>query len=100
MINGARIFEWSFHLMTGASDNGWEDSARSVITGKPSLDQAGAVVTYEGGGLVVVTHVWSFSGWPSRLDRKQKQNTNRLNKASIMLDSAVFWGGNISSSLH
>lgn len=43
--------------MTRASHDGWEDSARSVITGEPSLDQARAVVAHEGGGLVVVTHV-------------------------------------------
>lgn len=59
--------------MAGASDDGWEDGARSVISSKPSLDQARAVVAHEGGGLVVVTHGCSFSGWPSRLDRKQNK---------------------------
>lgn len=63
----------SSHLMTGASHDGGEDGAGSIITGKPSLDQARAVVAHEGGGLVVVAHVWSFLGWPSGLDRRQKR---------------------------
>ena len=62
------------YLVTGASNDGWEDSTGSVITGEPSLDQAGAVVAHEGGGLVVVTHVWSFLGWPSVRDKGWKQN--------------------------
>lgn len=46
--------------MTRASNNRWKDSTGSVITSKPSLDQARAIVTHKGGGLIVVTHVWSF----------------------------------------
>lgn len=48
--------------MAGSSNNGREDSTRSVITGKSSLDQARAVVAHEGGSLVVVTHGW-FLRW-------------------------------------
>lgn len=50
----------SFYLVAGASYNGWEDSAGGVIASKPGFDQARAIVTYQGGGLIVVTHVWCF----------------------------------------
>ncbi len=68
-------FQYSY-LVTRASNNGWEDSTGSVITGKPSLDQARAVVAHQGGGLVVVTHLWSFLGWPSVRDRGWKHRQN------------------------
>ncbi|KAA8583011.1 hypothetical protein FQN60_015557 [Etheostoma spectabile] len=41
------VFQNSY-LVTGASNNGWEDSTGSVITSKPSLDQARAVVAHQG----------------------------------------------------
>ena len=49
--------------MTGSSDDGGEDSTGGVISGKPSLDQAGAVVAHKGGGLVVVAHDLALLGW-------------------------------------
>jgi len=67
---------WYAHLVTGASDNGREDSAGSVITGEPSLDQSRAIVAHQGGGLVVVTHVWSFLARPSVRDRGWKHRLN------------------------
>ena len=42
--------------MAGPSNDGREDSTGSVISGKSSLDQAGAIVAHEGGSLVVVAH--------------------------------------------
>lgn len=42
--------------MAGASHDGGKHSARCVIPGEPSLHQAGAVVTHQGGGLFVVAH--------------------------------------------
>lgn len=50
------------YLVTGASNDGWEHSAGSVITGETSLDQARAVVAHEGSSLIVVTHDWSCFG--------------------------------------
>jgi len=44
------------YLVTGATDDGGEDSARRVITGEPSLHQAGAVVTHQGSSLFFLTH--------------------------------------------
>ena len=49
--------------MTGSSDDGGEDSTGGVISGEPSLDQAGAVVAHKGGGFVVVAHDWALLGW-------------------------------------
>lgn len=54
------------HLVTGATHDGGEHGPGGVVSGKPSLHQAGAVVTDEGGGLIVVTHVgefWRGSRW-------------------------------------
>lgn len=62
------------YLMTGPSDDGRKDSTGSVITGKPSLDQARAVIAHEGGSLVVVTHDWSFLGWSTVTRNKTKVN--------------------------
>ena len=42
--------------MSGASDDGREDGARSVVTGESGLAHAGAIVDYQS-GYVVVTHV-------------------------------------------
>lgn len=44
------------HLVTGATNDGGEDGARCVIAGEPSLHQAGAVITHQGGSLFVVAH--------------------------------------------
>merc|ERR1711948_235648 len=43
-------------LMSWASNNGWEDSPRGVITGESSLAHAGAIVNNQSGG-IFVTHV-------------------------------------------
>merc|ERR1712095_107369 len=43
-------------LMTGATNNGWEDSPRGVITGKTSFAHAGAIVNNES-SYVFVTHL-------------------------------------------
>merc|ERR1712102_87977 len=43
-------------LMTGATNNGWEDSPRGVITGKTSFAHAGAIVNNKSSN-VLVTHV-------------------------------------------
>merc|ERR550532_1819852 len=43
-------------LMTGATNNGWEDSPRGVITGKTSFAHAGAIVNNESSN-VFVTHL-------------------------------------------
>jgi hypothetical protein len=40
----------------GASDNGWEDGARGVISGKSGLAHTGAVVNDQGGYFFVVSH--------------------------------------------
>lgn len=58
------------NLMAWPSNNGRKDSTGSVIAGKSSLDQARAVVTHKGGGLVVVTHGYVFLGW-SRNEESQ-----------------------------
>ena len=44
------------YLMTGATNNGWEDSPRGVITGKTSFAHAGAIVNNESSN-VFVTHL-------------------------------------------
>jgi hypothetical protein len=43
------------YLMPGASNDGGEDSPGGVITGKPGLAHAGAIVDNQSGG-VLVTH--------------------------------------------
>merc|ERR1719158_609591 len=45
-------------LMSGASNNGWEDSPGGVITSESSLAHAGAIVDNQSGG-IFVTHVGS-----------------------------------------
>merc|ERR1712158_314815 len=47
-------------LMSGASNNGWEDSPGGVITSESSLAHAGAIVNNQRGG-IFVTHVGSSS---------------------------------------
>jgi hypothetical protein len=42
--------------MTGASDNGWEDSPGSVISGESGFSHSGSVVI-EKSGNIIVTHV-------------------------------------------
>lgn len=44
------------YLVTGATHDGRKHRARCVIAGEPSLHQAGAVITHQGGSLVVVAH--------------------------------------------
>merc|ERR1740137_418995 len=44
-------------LVAGTSNNGWEDSAGSVISGESSLAHAGAIVT-DKSSYVFVTHLW------------------------------------------
>lgn len=44
------------YLVTGATNDGRKHGARCVITGEPSLHQAGAVITHQGGSLFVVAH--------------------------------------------
>lgn len=46
----------SLYLVTGATNDGRKHGARCVIAGEPSLHQAGAVITHQGGGLFVVAH--------------------------------------------
>lgn len=48
------------HLVTGAADDGGEHGPGGVISGEACLHQAGAVITDEGGGLIVVTHGCGF----------------------------------------
>lgn len=48
------------HLMAGATHDGGEHSPGGVVSGESSLHKAGAVVTDEGGGLIIVTHVGGF----------------------------------------
>ena len=43
--------------VTGASDDGGEDGARSVITGETGLDHSRAIVDDQRGGFLVVTHL-------------------------------------------
>ncbi|KAE8746209.1 hypothetical protein FOCC_FOCC007081 [Frankliniella occidentalis] len=51
-------------LVTGATDDGGEDGAGSVVTGEAGLAHAGAIVDYESSN-IVVTHL----GWvPSESD--------------------------------
>jgi hypothetical protein len=54
--------------MTWATNNGWEDSARSIITSKSSLAHARAVVDNQSGNLVV-THFDVFLEKMSNLFR-------------------------------
>ncbi|CAG5866313.1 unnamed protein product [Menidia menidia] len=42
------------YLVAGPSNNGWEDSTRSIISSKPSLDQARAIVAHKCGKLANV----------------------------------------------
>jgi hypothetical protein len=35
-------------MVTGTTDNGWENSTRSIITGEAGLAHAGAIVDNEG----------------------------------------------------
>lgn len=51
------------YLVTGPSHDGGEDGTGSVISGKPSLDQARAIVAHKGGSLVVVAHDLASLGW-------------------------------------
>merc|ERR1712086_1085190 len=44
-------------LVAGTSNNGGEDSTRSIISSKASLAHAGAIVTDKGSN-VFVTHLW------------------------------------------
>lgn len=44
------------YLVTGATNDGRKHGARCVIAGEPSLHQAGAVITHQGGSLFVVAH--------------------------------------------
>lgn len=48
------------YLVAGAAHDGGEHGPGGVVSGEASLHQAGAVVTHEGGGLIVVTHVCGF----------------------------------------
>jgi hypothetical protein len=41
--------------MTGTTDNGWEDSSWSVVSGESSLAHAGTVVANQSGN-ILVTH--------------------------------------------
>ena len=43
------------NLMSRATNNGWEDSSGSVISGEASLAHAGAIVDHKSSNLVV-TH--------------------------------------------
>lgn len=42
--------------MTGAADDGGEDSPGGIVSGEASLHKTGAVVAHKGGSLFVVTH--------------------------------------------
>ena len=59
--------EWSLtlsHLMSRATNNGWEDSSGSVISSESSLAHAGAIVNHQGSN-VFITHVeWFLSKIP------------------------------------
>merc|ERR1719208_113223 len=51
-------------LMSRATNNGWEDSSRSVISSESSLAHAGAIVNHQGSN-VFITHVeWFLSKIP------------------------------------
>jgi len=39
--------------MTGAADDGGEDSTRGIVSGETGLAHAGAIVNYESGNVVV-----------------------------------------------
>merc|ERR1712211_42005 len=45
-------------LVAGTSNNGWEDSSGSVITGETGFAHAGAIVDNESGGIFVTHLVW------------------------------------------
>ena len=47
------------NLMSRATNNGWEDSSGSVISGKSSLAHAGAIVDNQSSNFVV-THLEVF----------------------------------------
>ena len=44
------------YLMTGATNDGGEHSARCIISGKASLHQTRAIVAHKGSSLIVVTY--------------------------------------------
>ena len=50
--------ESAVYLMPGASNDGWEDGTRGIVSGEPSLAHAGAIVHYKS-CYVVVAHI----GW-------------------------------------
>ena len=58
------------YLVTWAANDGGKHGARCVIAGKPSLDQTRAVVTHQGGDLVVVTHAVSSASEKQPLKRE------------------------------
>lgn len=45
------------YLVSRAADDGWEDGSGGIVSGKACLDQPGAVVAHQCGGLLVVTHL-------------------------------------------
>jgi len=48
--------------VTGATDDGWEDSSGSVIAGEPGLAHTGPIVHHQRSN-VVVTHIESCLGF-------------------------------------
>lgn len=59
---GAGLEDRALYLMARAAHDGGEHSPGSVIPGKASLHQAGAVVAYKRGGLILITHGVGFLG--------------------------------------
>lgn len=52
------------HLMPGTSNDGWENSPGSVVASEASLAEPRAIVTHQGGAVLLFTHSWSsFTGF-------------------------------------
>ena len=72
--------------MTGAADDGGEDSPGGIVSGEASLHQAGAVVTHQGGGLVVVTHGVSSE---TRAHARTRTHTSSVSSSQDILRVGV-----------
>lgn len=65
--------EGNSHLVARAAHNGREDSPGGIIAGKACLNQARPIVTHQGSGFLLVTHVHSDSCNPALQSNTEDQ---------------------------
>lgn len=75
------------YLVTGATNDGRKHGARCVIAGKSSLHQAGAVITHQGGSLVVVAH-----GVSSETHTRARAHTHAVALLDPVMKSPCLFG--------